>query len=682
VLVNRGRRRRQVATASGLAVGASAFLLTLMDYSTRLGRTANSLGFASNFFDLQGRALLNGDLAVPRGSLGIEGFVERGHEYMYFGPFPALLRMPLLSTTIEYDGRLTVLSMAIGFGVFAVMTTRLTWLVRDSLRPDDQEETTRFEAVAMAVFLALATGGTTLTFVAALPWVYHEVYVWAVALGVGSMYWLARVLQAPSAPTITWLAVFNLALVLTRTTGGFAMCLVAMAAGAWLWTGRLHPRAPYSRLRAVATAAAGLVPLLVAVGVNWAKFRNPYLFPLEDQVFSGLNPHRTVALAANGGTITGPVYFPSTFMAYFRLDGMRIVGHFPWLTLPATPARAYDGAVLDQTYRTGSVPAFMPYLLLMTIVALPVLFRRGLDRRVRALRAPLIGGVLVTGGVMGYGYIAMRYTAEFVPALVVGGAVGHVALVRWLERRGNAVRTAALFAAGATTVFSITAGMLTGYTAIATTTRGPSLDHYLLLQERLSGGEQAALTTVSSADPAPGDGSVDDLWITGDCDKLWLNTGDLYAPWILVERRALLATVEVEPDHLIGRFKLFQSRSEAKDSVWIEFNSSDQARIYVRNQRGDYPGQWFDILDPRRVRVGVRDVPEYGYAEVSSSPGSFVGYIRSDKHDENFTPEPVDIKNVSHNELRLAHRGYRVTYEPGIRPPVCSRLLDSVQGRA
>ena len=48
------------------------------------------------------------------------------------------------------------------------------------------------------------------------------------------------------------------------------------------------------------------------------------------------------------------------------------------------------------------------------------------------LRAPFVAGVLVTGGVMGYGYLAHRYTSEFVPALVLGGAVGLVALNGWL----------------------------------------------------------------------------------------------------------------------------------------------------------------------------------------------------------------------------------------------------------
>ena len=62
---------------------------------------------------------MDGHLWVPPGSLGIEAFHVDGREYMYFGPFPALLRIPVLWTTAEFDGRLTVVSMLLAYVVFA-----------------------------------------------------------------------------------------------------------------------------------------------------------------------------------------------------------------------------------------------------------------------------------------------------------------------------------------------------------------------------------------------------------------------------------------------------------------------------------------------------------------------------------------------------------------------------------
>ena len=85
-------------------------------------------------------------------------------------------------------------------------------------------EVTRYEAVSVAVFLALATGGSVLTYNASLPWVYHEVYAWAVPLVIGAMYWMIRVQREPSRWTIGWLAAFALCSIMTRTTGGWAVC--------------------------------------------------------------------------------------------------------------------------------------------------------------------------------------------------------------------------------------------------------------------------------------------------------------------------------------------------------------------------------------------------------------------------------------------------------------------------
>ena len=39
--------------------------------------------------------------------------------------------------------------------------------------------------------------------------------------------------------------------------------------------------------------------------VNWAKFRHPYLFPIEDQVWTRHSAHRRIVIAANGGGIDG-----------------------------------------------------------------------------------------------------------------------------------------------------------------------------------------------------------------------------------------------------------------------------------------------------------------------------------------------------------------------------------------
>ncbi len=183
------------------------------------------------------------------------------------------------------------------------------------------------------------------------PWVYHEAYLWAVASVFGGIYWLVRLLTRPHAGT---------------PCGGCSSSACSASAPArpragrcaWSWsrwvsscaTGRTRPPRHDLWWRVL---LAGAVPLLISIAINEYKFGTVYLFPLQDQVWTQVNQHRRDALAANGGTITGPQFFTTSFMAYLRPDGIRFTDYFPFITLPAHPAPSYNGAFVDQSYRTG-----------------------------------------------------------------------------------------------------------------------------------------------------------------------------------------------------------------------------------------------------------------------------------------------------------------------------------------
>jgi hypothetical protein len=418
--------------------------------------------------------------------------------------------------------------------------------------------------------------------------------------------------------------------------------------------------------------AAGAVPLAVGIAYNMVKFRHPFLFPLEDQVWTELNAHRREALAANGGTLTGPQFFPTSFMAYFRPDGVRFVDYFPWITLPPNPAASYRGAVIDQSYRTGSVTGFMPWLLAMTVLAVPVLFRPGVDAGRRMLRAPLVAGVLVSGGVMAYGYLAYRYTCEFVPALILGGAVGTCALTHWLQRRPGWVAFPALGLAAVAGAFSIAANMLTGYTTAALTSGGPELAGYLAMQNRLSPEAQSGLIVQDVSQP--GEGKVDGIHIRGDCDAVYLETGDAYQRWQLVERRSTVVTATLDRRLRATKVPLVRITTRDPRSVWLETDDDDRARVLIVHGQDSFPGPWFSILKPRVIRVGVRDQADLGYAEVTSNPGGWVGYIRAFEWDRDWVSHPVDINIAVPNIGALDRAGIHLRVERGIDPPLCNRL--------
>lgn len=670
------------ATATAVVLGMVAHVGALLNWSTDLDRTANPLGYASNFFDFQARALMDGRLWVPTGSLGIEGFQVDGREYMYYGLFPALLRIPVLWTTQEFDGRLTVASMFLAFIVFSLMTARLLWLARDLLRPDRPHVGVR-EAAFLGAVLTLCLAGTSLTFNAALPWVYHEVYAWSAALAMGCAYWLLRVQVEPRPRHIAWLLAFDVALVLTRTPGGFAVCLGTLAVGAWLLFRRSSPGpAPTSTRRRRSLGAlvvvGGLACLGVGVAVNMAKFGHPFMFPLEDQVWTELNEHRREALRVNGGTITGPQFFSTGLFNYFRLDGIRFVDYFPWVTFPADPARGVGSAFIDQSYRMGSVTAFMPLMLLMSLVSVPWLAlatRRGRDIPARALWIPVLTMVLITGAIMNYGYYAYRYTGDLVPALVIGTVVCGVLVARTLRRlpRGAAVAAVAVVAVGA--AYSTGAHLLVAFQTAAFTSPGPTLTRYLSLQEDVSPGATERLVSVGDAPPS-GRGPADAIRIQGDCDALYVETGEDAERWILAERRSSVVVAKLEPDFGASNTIIVTIGTEPRRWVRLQTNDDGQARIVLQQEQGPWYGPWFDVLPPYEIRIGTRDRPEWGFAEVSSTPGGFVGFVRSFSWSPDWTRQPIPIEVTLGDEEVLAQRGITLEQERGITPPTCRRLLD------
>ena len=667
-LSHASRVRQVVATTIGLGVGGLAFFLTLLNYGTDLGRTAVAGGFLGNFFDLQGRQFLDGRLSFDDGALGIEGFVHEGKTYTYFPPFPALLRMPILMTTREFDGRLTLLSMAVAWIVFAVICTKLVWLVTSHFTPG---EISRRTAVVAAAFLAAATGGSYLTFDAALPWTYHEVYVWAVTGATGALYWLIRTLLDEQDSSALWLFWFTLVAIGSRATEGWAVCLVVIAVALLF---RFRPRTARQRAMWWKVLLAGAVPLALSIALNIAKFDAIYMFPLQTQVWTEVSPQRRAALAANGGSLTGPQFFTTSFMAYLRPDGIRFTEWFPFITLPASPPPAYHGAFVDQAYRTGSATAFMPLFMLGFLVSVVAAFRPRAGEQVRLFRAPLIASVLMTGGVMAYGYYSNRYVSDFMPAMVLGGAVGAGLLVRWLstrEPRRTAVPVLGLVAGAA--AFSVLAQMATGATIAATMARGAPLERYLGWQQQLS----PSPPPVRVVDGFPTGGSTDDLALTEDCSVLYLNVGDQYEPWITVLERDHVVVLERSGRLRDGETDLLTVTGDGRTTVRIETDRAQRVRLVADDGKNEQVGGWIDLgpTSEGTVRVGVRHLTGPGFYQVTTIPGGLLTWLPSRYLDAQVDTRPSTLA-ISEELRDLSDLGLEAQVSRGPADPLCLDIAD------
>ena len=328
------------------------------------------------------------------------------------------------------------------------------------------------------------TGGSVIVFDAALPWVYHEVYVWAAAFAVGALAGLVAMARQPHPRTIALTVGCVVGAILTRTTTGWALAITLIVAGVLV----AAFRSTWPRRYGAGLVVGGLIALVAGAAFNWAKFRHPFMFPLEHQVWTAENSRRRLALLMNDGSITGPQFFRSSLVNYFRPDGIRFVSYFPFVTLPAQPARSYGGAFLDQTYRTGSVPAFMPLLFVATLWGFVATAVTRPWTRLVALLVPLLGALLICAGVMGYGYLANRYTSEFVPVLAIGAAIGIVDVARRVERRsavGSQVRSPPQ--RHCSSLFGVFANTAVGLAAARMTWRGEQLVDYVAAQRKFAG---------------------------------------------------------------------------------------------------------------------------------------------------------------------------------------------------
>lgn len=673
---DRSTRRKFSATALGLAAGGLAYFSILLNFSTDLTRTAVGGGIFSNFFDDQARALLDGRLDMPPATLGIEGFVHDGKTYTYFPPFPALLRLPVLMTTDEFDYQLTALSMALAWIVLAVMVTKLTWFVLERVAP----QTTLSLPVAGlgGLFIATATGGTFLTYDASLPWVYHEVYTWAVTAAVGAFYWMVRTCLEPTRHAVFWLAMFALVAVGSRATEGWAVCLAAIGLGVWL---RFRPFTLQHRALWWRIALAGAAPLAASITLNMIKFDAVYMFPLQDQVWTQVNEQRQAALAANGGTLSGPQFFTTSFMAYLRPDGIRFTDHFPWITLPAEAAPAYHGAFVDQTYRTGSATAFMLLLMVLLLIGLVASFRPGARLALARLRAPLLGSILVTGGVMSYGYYSTRYASDFVPALVIGGAVGLGVVAHWLRRRPRwTAPVLVLVAVG--TAFALLAQMAIGLFMAATLHRGAPLQRYVAWQGAITPQAQSEL--VIQVDGLPSGGSTDQLAIRGDCEALYLHTGDKYEPWVPVEERDQVWTLRLDDSVASGRARLLEISGAEPQTVDIEVLDSREARFVARVGDRSITGDWFEVPTDGEVSLGLKNLLQYGFYRMESDPGGTVGFVESVYFDDDWNSQPALVE-PAFDQPHLTSLGIDVRRRDGLDIPLCQEVaaragLDLEQG--
>jgi hypothetical protein len=419
------------ACVVGVVGATAAFLVALLDgHPSLLQRT-----WRGNWYDLQAHSLLHWRWDVAPGALSNEGFIVHGKTYMYFGVWPALLRMPVAAVTQSLDGRLSQLSMLLAFFLALMAVARLAWQVRAVTT--DGRPLERTELIVIAAFVAMAGVGTPILFLATRPMVYDEAALWGLAWAL-----------------LTFSAVIDFSVTRRRSqlvlaaacASGAIMSRATLGVSAILAIGFLGLAAAVPQRRraafgldaleltlkdAVGLGAACVVAVVPYMYVNYARFGSLTSVPYMKQPILTETPGRLHALRANGGSLFGLKYIPTTIVQYFRPDAI----HWSWpLPTFGTKLKPLFGVIIGGASPTAGVVDSMLAFMLLAIIGVVWLWRRsdrGPDKHIVVI--PLAAGVVGAFATLSFSYLGDRYLADFVPLVVLISLIGLNATIHWLR---------------------------------------------------------------------------------------------------------------------------------------------------------------------------------------------------------------------------------------------------------
>ncbi len=534
-----GTDRRTVrAGVVGGALAFAVFLAMIFGGHASLLQTPPS---ASDFFDVQAHSLLAGRWDVPRSSLNIEGFVVHGKVYEYFGPLPALFRIPIAALTHRFDGRLGQLSLLIAFVLALTFTFRIFARIRPLVRGADP--VTRAERWATGLFVFVAGAGSVFTFLASRAWAYHEAELWGAALALGAFEFVFAYTVEATRRHLVLASVFTTAALLTRGSVG-AGPLVALGlvlvAGWWQRTRRIAGLSERgaSTPGTIAMLVALAIPVALYAYVNHAKFGTFFSLPFNAQVSNKVFEGNRYVLFANHGSMFNPHLIPTDALQYLVPDVPKLISLFPWVSFP--PAAGVVGIHTVLYTWTASFPTVMPFLAVLAVTGIVGLVRRSRPGRptLAALRAPVIGAAAATIPTLSYAYLAQRYLSDFMPLAILLAATGLHLLLRWSHGRAGAQRARHMVVWGLLGVlaalsvwWNVGLGIIYGRLLDGSVRQGDLASFVAFqydLHDRFPGGTPPAVQQ-GDALPHPAVGRV---FVLGKCAGLYWSDG---TKWVLLE---------------------------------------------------------------------------------------------------------------------------------------------------
>jgi hypothetical protein len=372
-------------------------------------------------FDSQAEYFLQGDPGIDLETIRPEAMTVNGKVRMYFGPFPALLRIPL---NFVYSAGRGMWSRFSGFCAGTIALWSFAGLVGDSLRSSPLSVGAR-NWLGNACLIGFVFGTPLLYLIGNLS-IYNEAIIWGLAWSVCALFFACRAWVSEG----RWLTVSLLgfsfsaaAALLSRVTFGMPLLLIAPVLAVRVRrSGWIH-----------FAALAG--PLLVGVTfhlvLSYAKFGT----------FSGvrfdsyINSVHREFVQRHG--MFSPARVPYSFSDYFSLRAPSFHSRPPFIEVYRRPLPYPALFSLPNTETYLSLTWASSWLILAAGCGVINLFRsRRSDWFQRCVAAALFVQFLF---ILSYFALAQRYMAELLPFLAF-------CLIVFLRKGGSLVHRATIFA--------------------------------------------------------------------------------------------------------------------------------------------------------------------------------------------------------------------------------------------
>jgi len=396
--------------------------------------------------------LVRGSSEVDRRAIRWEVFDVGGRPTMYFGPLPALLRIPAHWIAPSGYGRWSRLSCWIA-ALLAVAAAQL--VLRAPLRKNPRLSPRARRAVLAVSTLGFGLG-TPVAFAMSAAAIYHEAPLWGLAASLFGVHFalaLSRSRERPG-PALALLACAAGAALLARVTFGAPLYLLLGLFGLLqLRDARRggHPL-PAETLRLALWTSPALAMLAFQLWLNHDRFGSITTF-IDFRYLAYLaEDTRSWSILQNAGTFH-PGRIPTGLANYFGLRPEALLTRFPFVAMirPLYLAPDLYPSIFRET--VASLLVVSGWLVAGALVGVAGLCRAGAGGVTRGVVGILFTQPLV---VLAYYVVSQRYALDFLPFLWAG----YACFLGGLGRRVGAT-AAVIVLAGAVAASALATGFAT-----------------------------------------------------------------------------------------------------------------------------------------------------------------------------------------------------------------------------